>query len=170
MENLSLRARRHEQHNDSYKYYSPRLPTPEESSCGRRSFEDESSGERAAVPMSNGDHLMRATRRTDASQLDTTDRRPYSRGENRHRSRPDSPPYQPSDMHKPSLPPLKTVRRNQQTSRTLCASTDVCLGPCKRYVESPWQSPIHVLVVDTAVTSGTSLHGCNLQTAITLSS
>jgi len=90
-----------------YRYWSPRLPTPEPSRSSNEAFQIFVNAEvprRAPVH----DLLSRSSPQgRDTSFRDSSD--PHS--SRRHGPAPHSPPYQTTDFQKPSLPPLKTVSK-----------------------------------------------------------
>lgn len=90
---------------------SPRLPTPEASRSSNGSLDEQ-------IPRTYTRNGMRICSLLSNDRPDCHDSAGQSRDgaavhdDRHHRSRPRSPPYQPADSQKPSLPPLKTVRHS----------------------------------------------------------
>lgn len=90
-----------------YSRHSPQLPTPEASRSSNGSLDEQ-------IPRTYTRNGMRICSLLTNDQPDRVTK-PYNsitgHTDSRHRSAPQSPPYHDLDSHKPSLPPLKTVRR-----------------------------------------------------------
>jgi len=97
---------------------SPRLPTPETSWSSKGSLDEQIPRMYArqgpqihALLSQNGpEHDSISTERANERNM---------RRDSRHHPVPQSPPYQPADVHRPSLPPLKTVRFTEVTIRAI---------------------------------------------------
>lgn len=93
-----------------YRRHSPHLPTPESSRSSNGSLDEQiprtytRNGMRICSLLTN-DQPDRVTKPLDRTYNSVT-----GHSDSRHRATPQSPPYHDLDSHKPSLPPLKTVR------------------------------------------------------------